>query len=203
MPKPKCGRAGTGGPDDGTFKNLKTGGTDRLWNCCMGLPSLIYKSDIGLISEASVHTPGEEVPPSSCSPLAGSCKGAVGILSAAGGEDAAWRFTSNGRLCLRGECALCGVNADLVQVKLCGVNAGLVQVHLQEHCESSSNTEDDNLCTLQFRYSGGHRPTSRGELRVDEVTPRSEAGAAHTLLERRCCCRVLAARTAHRILQRT
>ena len=80
MPKPKCGRAGTGGPDDGTFKNLKTGGTDRLWNCCMGLPSLIYKSDIGLISEASVHTPGEEVPPSSCSPLAGSCKGAVGIM---------------------------------------------------------------------------------------------------------------------------
>ena len=48
MPKPKCGRAGTGGPDDGTFKNLKTGGTDRLWNCCMGLPSLIYKSDMGI-----------------------------------------------------------------------------------------------------------------------------------------------------------
>merc|ERR1719240_1419669 len=29
---PKSGRAGTGGPPDGTFKNLKTGGTEKRFN---------------------------------------------------------------------------------------------------------------------------------------------------------------------------
>merc|ERR1712178_501541 len=56
---PKSPRAGTGGPPDGTFKNLKTGGTERRSNGGNIRDENISRdtNDVGTLSMANTGTP--------------------------------------------------------------------------------------------------------------------------------------------------